>query len=54
MMDILEKELPEFRKAAEEYTKKACQSPESARKALMDSGIYTKGGQLTKHYRSER
>jgi hypothetical protein len=41
-----------FRKAAAEFMKKAGRSKESALKALVESGIYTKSGKLTKNYRS--
>ncbi|MGB8683169.1 MAG: hypothetical protein WCD12_09810 [Candidatus Binatus sp.] len=41
-----------FRKAAEEFTKKATRSRESAMKVLVEAGIYTKSGKLTKNYRS--
>ena len=41
-----------FRKAAAEFTKKATRSKESAMKVLVESGIYTKSGKLTKNYRS--
>jgi len=40
-----------FRKSAEEYMKKATRSKESAMKALVESGIYTKSGKLSKNYR---
>ncbi len=40
-----------FRKAAAEFTKKATRSKESAMKVLVEAGIYTKSGQLTKNYR---
>jgi hypothetical protein len=42
----------QFRKAAEEFTKKATRSRESAMKVLVEAGIYTKSGKLTKNYRS--
>jgi len=41
-----------FRKAAEEFMKKATRSKESAMKVLVESGIYTKSGKLSKNYRS--
>jgi hypothetical protein len=40
-----------FRKVAAEFTEKAVRSRESAIKALVESGIYTKSGKLTKNYR---
>ena len=40
-----------FRKAAADFTREALRSKESALKALVDSGIYTKSGKLTKTYR---
>ncbi len=43
--------LAEFLKAADEYDAKATRSKESALKALIDSGIYTKSGKLSKHFR---
>lgn len=41
-----------FRKAAEDFTREALRSKESALKVLVDSGIYTKSGKLAKKYRS--
>jgi hypothetical protein len=38
-----------MKKALEDYSKKVT-SPEAARKALVRAGIYTKAGNLTKHY----
>ena len=49
--EILEKELPKFKKAAKEFTKKATRSKKAARKVLYESGIYTKTGKLRKQYR---
>lgn len=49
----LERGLPAFKKAAGEYTAKATKTPESARKALVDSGIYTQNGELSEHYRTQ-
>lgn len=40
-----------FRLAAAAYTAAATVSKEAALKALVDSGIYTKSGQLAKPYR---
>jgi hypothetical protein len=40
-----------FRRAAAAYTAAATVSKETALKALVDSGIYTKSGQLAKPYR---
>ena len=40
-----------FRKAAARFTKKATRSKASAIKVLVESGIYTKSGKLTKNYR---
>ena len=40
-----------FRKAAAKYTVKATRTRDSARKKLIDLGIYTKSGRLSKHYR---
>jgi hypothetical protein len=41
-----------FREAAAEFTKEATRSRESAMKVLVEAGIYTKSGKLTKNYRS--
>ena len=41
----------EFRKAAVAFTKRAVKSRASARQVLIDEGIYTKSGKLSKHYR---
>jgi hypothetical protein len=41
-----------FRKAAEEFTRKGTRSKESAMKVLVESGIYTASGELSKNYRS--
>jgi hypothetical protein len=51
--DLTSREAVEhFRKAAAAFMKKAMRSKESALKALVESGICTKSGKLTKHYRS--
>jgi hypothetical protein len=51
--DLTSREAVEhFRKGAEEFMKKATRSKESAMKALVESGIYTKSGKLSKNYRS--
>jgi hypothetical protein len=39
-----------FRKAAEAFTARAIKSKAAARKVLVDEGIYTKSGKLTKRY----
>jgi hypothetical protein len=39
-----------FRKAAKAFTSRAVKSQDSARKVLVDEGIYTKAGKLTKRY----
>ena len=41
-----------FRKAAAEFMEKFGRSKESAMKVLVEAGIYTKSGKLTKNYRS--
>jgi hypothetical protein len=41
-----------FREAAAEFTRKGTRSKESAIKVLVEAGIYTKSGKLTKNYRS--
>lgn len=43
--------LKDFKEAAAAYTEKACKTKNSARKALVDSGIYDEEGNLTEHYR---
>lgn len=40
-----------FRKAAKDFTKRATRSVTSARKVLVDEGIYTKNGNLSKNYK---
>jgi hypothetical protein len=40
-----------FRKAATAFAKKATASKETARKTLVEMGIYTPSGKLTKNYR---
>ncbi|HEX6978643.1 MAG TPA: hypothetical protein VF342_05040 [Alphaproteobacteria bacterium] len=45
------KEVELFRKAASAYTKKATVSKEAARKELVNLGIYTSSGRLTKNYK---
>lgn len=40
-----------FREAAEAFTKAATRSREAAMKVLVDEGIYTPTGRLTKNYR---
>jgi hypothetical protein len=39
-----------FRKAAKAFTTRAIKSQATARKVLVDEGIYTKSGKLTKRY----
>jgi hypothetical protein len=41
----------EFKRAAKAFTKKATQSPEHALAVLVEAGIYTPTGRLTKNYR---
>ncbi len=41
----------EFKRAAKAFTKKATQSPEHALAVLVEAGIYTPTGKLTKNYR---
>jgi hypothetical protein len=51
--DLTSREAVEhFRKSAEEFTKKATRSKESAMKVLVESGIYNESGELSKNYRS--
>lgn len=44
------KDVERFRKVADAYTARVTKSKESARKALVDLGIHTKSGKLTKNY----
>ena len=41
----------DFKRAAKEFTAKVKQSPEHARTVLVEMGIYTPTGRLTKNYR---
>jgi hypothetical protein len=41
----------DFKRAAKAFTKKATQSPETALAVLIEAGIYTRTGRLTKNYR---
>jgi|GEM_PF-2423317 len=41
----------EFKRAAQAFTRKATQSPEHALAVLVEMGIYTPAGKLTKNYR---
>ena len=41
----------EFKRAAKAFTLKATQSPEHALAVLVEAGIYTPTGRLTKNYR---
>ena len=43
--------LEEFRKMMQEFTAKTSRTPEAKRKALIEAGILTKSGRLSKHYR---
>jgi hypothetical protein len=40
-----------FRKAAKAFTRRATATRETARQVLIDEGIYTKSGKLSKNYR---
>jgi hypothetical protein len=40
----------QFRKAAAAFTARATKSQPTARQTLIDEGIYTKSGKLTKRY----
>lgn len=42
--------LERFRRAAEAFTVRAIKSQATARRVLVDEGIYTKTGKLTKQY----
>jgi hypothetical protein len=41
----------DFKRAAKEFTLKTTQSPEKALAVLVEMGIYTPSGKLTKNYR---
>ena len=41
----------DFKRAASAFTRKATQSPEHALAVLVEEGIYTPTGRLTKNYR---
>jgi hypothetical protein len=41
----------DFKRAAKAFTRKATQSPEHALAVLVEAGIYTPTGRLTKNYR---
>jgi hypothetical protein len=41
----------DFKRAAKAFTQKATQSPEHALAVLVEMGIYTRNGKLTKNYR---
>jgi hypothetical protein len=41
----------DFKRAAKAFTRKATQSPEHALAVLVEMGIYTPNGKLTKNYR---
>jgi len=41
----------DFKRAAKAFTRKATQSPETALAVLVEAGIYTRSGRLTKNYR---
>ena len=41
-----------FREAAAAFTKEGTRSKESAMKMLVESGIYTESGKLSKNYRA--
>jgi hypothetical protein len=50
--DLTNREAVErFRKAATDFTSDAARSKDSAIKALVESGIYTRSGKLAKNYR---
>ena len=41
----------DFKRAAKAFTLKATRSPETALAVLVEAGIYTRSGKLTKNYR---
>jgi hypothetical protein len=45
------KAVESFRKAAVAFTREAARSEASAKKVLIDEGIYTEAGDLNKNYR---
>lgn len=45
------KDLEWFRKAAKAYSAEARKDPAAARQLLIDEGIYTPSGRLSKNYR---
>jgi hypothetical protein len=55
VMDFSDLGAPEavenFRKAAVAFTKEATRSEASAKKVLVEEGIYTEAGELNKNYR---
>lgn len=51
--DLTSREAVErFREAAAEFTKAGTRSKDAAMKVLVEAGIYTKSGKLSKNYRS--
>lgn len=46
-----EKEIDKTVEVMKRYTRKVCKSKKSARKFLVDAGIYTADGKLAKNYR---
>lgn len=45
------KDVVEFKRALNAYVRKATSSTEAANKAMMDMGIHTRTGKLTKNYK---
>lgn len=45
------KEKKDYIKEMKAYTKKVTSSPEKAKEFLSKTGVYTKNGNLTKHYK---
>jgi hypothetical protein len=45
------KDADQFRKASKEYVARVTTSPQAARKALVELGIYTAKGNLAKNYK---
>ena len=50
MRTLDEKDADKFRKDSAAYTKKVTKTKETARRALIDMGIYTEDGKIHKDY----
>lgn len=47
---MTDEERERIKKLLRDHTKRVCQSPETARRSLIDSGIYTEDGELAPEY----